>query len=104
MKQEYTMGKKHSLQWMLLGKRVSYLEKNQSGILCHTIPRWHRGKESACQHRDVRDTGSIPGSGRCAGIGNGNPLQYPCLENPIDRGPWWATVHGVAKRWTQLSD
>ena len=50
------------------------------------------------------DLGSIPGSGRSAGEGNGNPLQYYCLENPMDRGAWWATVHGVAKSWTRLSD
>ena len=43
------------------------------------------------------DPGSIPGSGRSPGEGNGNPFQYSCLENPIDRGDWWATVHGVAK-------
>ena len=52
------------------------------------------GKESAC---NAGDLGSIPGSGRFPGEGNGNPLQYPCLENPMDRGAWWATVHGVAR-------
>ena len=41
--------------------------------------------------------GSIPGSGRYSGEGNGNPLQYPCLESPTDRGAWWATVHGVSR-------
>ena len=46
----------------------------------------------------------IPGSGRSPGEGNGNPLQYSCLENPMDGGAWWATVHGVAKSRTQLSD
>ena len=46
---------------------------------------------------DVQDTGSISGSGRSPGKGNGNPLQYSCLENSMDRGTWWATVHGVAK-------
>ena len=46
---------------------------------------------------DVRGTGSIPESGRSPGGGNGNPLQYSCLENPMDRGASWATVHGVAK-------
>ena len=49
------------------------------------------------------DPGSIPGSGRSPG-GNGNPFQYSCLENPMDRGVWWAVVHGVAKSRTQLSD
>ena len=52
----------------------------------------------------VRDLGSIPGSGRSTGEGNGNPLQYSCLENPMDGGAWWATVHGVAKSRTRLSD
>ena len=47
--------------------------------------------------RDSRDTGSIPGSGRFSGGGNGNPFQYSCLKSPIDRGAWQATVHGVTK-------
>ena len=54
--------------------------------------------------RNVGDLGSIPGLGRSPGEGNGNPLQYSCLENPLDVGAWWATVHGVAKSWTRLSD
>ena len=52
----------------------------------------------------VGDLGSIPGSGRSSGEGNDNPLQYTCLENPMDRGAWRATVHGVAKSRTRLSD
>ena len=52
---------------------------------------------------DARDMGSIPGLGRSPGVGNGNPLQYSGLENPMDRGAWWATVHSIAKNWTQLS-
>ena len=52
---------------------------------------------------DIRDLGSIPGSGRSPGEGNGTPLQYSCLENPMDRGAWRATVHGVAESLTQLS-
>ena len=51
-------------------------------------------KASAC---NAWDLDSIPGLGRCPGEGNGNPLQYPCLENPMDRGAWWATVHGVVR-------
>ena len=51
-------------------------------------------KEFAC---NVEDPGSIPRLGRSAGEGNGNPLQYSCMENSMDRGAWWATVHGVAK-------
>ena len=57
------------------------------------------GKESAC---NAGDSGSIPESGRFAGEGIGNPLQYSCLENPMHRGAWWATVHRVAKSWTWL--
>ena len=49
---------------------------------------------------DTRDVGSIPGSGRVPGEENGNPLQYSCLGNPMDRGAWWATVHGVTKSQT----
>ena len=49
---------------------------------------------------DIKDMGSVIGSGRSPGGGNGNPLQYSFLENPMDRGAWWATVHGVAKTWT----
>ena len=49
---------------------------------------------------DGREAGSIPGSGRLPGEGNGNPLQYSCLENPVDSEVWWAMVHGVAKSWT----
>ena len=51
---------------------------------------------------DIRDRSSIPGSGRSPGGGHGNPLQYSCLENPMDRGAWWATVHKDCKSRTQL--
>ena len=54
-------------------------------------------KDSAC---NAEDSGLIPGLGRSSGEGNGNPLQYSCPENPIDRGAWQAIVHGVAKSWT----
>ena len=53
---------------------------------------------------NAEDVSSVPGSGRSPGIGNGNALQYSCLENSMDRGAWWATVHGVAKSQTRLSD
>ena len=58
------------------------------------FPSSSDGKASAC---NARDLGSIPGWRRSPGEGNGNPLQYSCLENPVDRGAWWLTVHGVAK-------
>ena len=55
------------------------------------------GKNMPASEGDIRDTGSIPGSGRFPGGGHGRPLQYFCLENPMDRGAWWAIVRGVAK-------
>ena len=60
----------------------------------HAPPGGSDSKESACSAGDL---GSIPGSGRSSGEGNGNPLQYSCLGNPMDRGAWWATVYGVTK-------
>ena len=51
---------------------------------------------------DIRDLSLIPGSGGSPGGGHGNPLQYSCLENPMGRGAWWATVHIVAKSWAEL--
>ena len=59
------------------------------------------GKESAC---NAGNSGSIPGSGICPGGGDDNPLQYSCLGNPMDKGAWQDTVHGVTKSWTQLSN
>ena len=62
------------------------------------------GKECDFNAGDARDAGSVPGWGRLPGGGNGTPLQYSCLENSIDKGAWWAIVHGVAKSNTRLSD
>ena len=62
------------------------------------FPGGSDGKELACNAGDV---GSIPGLGRSPGGGNGCPLQYSCLEESMDRGAWWATVHGVAKSQTR---
>ena len=60
------------------------------------------GSEVKASAWNAGDLGSIPGSGRSPGEGNGNPLQYSCLENPTDRRAWWAIVHKVTKSWTQL--
>ena len=65
------------------------------------LPGGSDDKESVC---NAGDPGSIPRLGRYPGEGNGNSLQYSCLENPVDRGAWWAKVHGVTKSRTQLSD
>ena len=67
----------------------------------YDFPGGSDGKVSAY---NAGDLGSIPGSGRSPGEGNGNPLLYSCLENPMDGGAWWATVHGVAKSQTRLSN
>ena len=71
-----------------------YLKNN-----IQSFPGGSEGKASAC---NVGDLGSIPGWERSAAEGNGNPLQYSCLENPMARGAWWATVQGVAKSQTRL--
>ena len=65
---------------------------------------WSIGSEVKASASNAGDPGSIPGLGRSPGEGNGNPLQYSCLENPMDGEAWWATVHGVAKSQTWLSD
>ena len=61
------------------------------------LPQWLSSKESAC---NAEDAGLIPGLGRSPGGQHGTPLQYSYLEYPMDRGAWWAPVHGVAKSWT----
>ena len=66
--------------------------KEEGGFPCSSV-----GKESACSAGDL---GLIAGLGRSPGEANGNQLQYPCLENQMDRGAWWVTVHGVTKSWT----
>ena len=71
-----------------------------AALIFYGLPWWCSGKESACNTGDV---GLIPGSGRSPGEGNGNPHQYSCLENSMDREAWWVTVHGVTKSQAQLS-
>ena len=78
----------------------------------HIMPFWgisqvsqwfKKKKKSPANAGDTRDAGSIPGSGRFPGVGNGNPPQYSFLENSMDTGAWWAPIHRIAKSWTQLS-
>ena len=70
------------------------------------FPQWlsskKKKKESTCNARTMGDAGLTPGLGRSPGEGNGNPLQYSCWQNPIDRGAWWVTVHRVVKSQAQL--
>ena len=68
-----------------------------SDVPSTVFPGGSDGKDSAC---NAGELSSIPRSGRSPGEGNGNPLHYSCLKNPMDRGAWWATVHGVAKSRT----
>ena len=72
-----------------IGCYLIWVLNRYMGSLLSRIPQWLSGKESAC---NAGDEGSVPGSGRSLGERNGNPLQYVCLGNPMDRGAWWATV------------
>ena len=72
------------------------------GPALNRLSQWLSSKESTCNTEDSGEVGSIPGPGISPGGGHGNPFQYSCLENPIDRGVWQSTVHGVAKSQTQL--
>ena len=76
-----------------------------SGYVRHSpgFPGGARGKEPACQCRRCKTRSFIPGSGRSPGGGHGNPLQYSCLGNPMDRGAWRATVHRIAESQTRLT-
>ena len=82
-------------------ERSSYLVHADNNVHLTGLgfPDGSNGKESAC---NAGDPGSVPGLGRSPREGNGNPLQYSCLENSMVRGAWWATVQGVTKSWTQL--
>ena len=77
------------ISWMFLCLHLKLASwSSQMGLVVKNLP---------AIAGDARDSGSIPGSGRCPGGGHGSPLQYFCLENPMDRGAWWATVHGVTE-------
>ena len=67
-------------------------------LYIYSLPGGSNGKDSACNAQ--QDPGSIPGSRRVPGEGNGSPLQYSCMENPMDRGTWWATVHRIVNSRT----
>ena len=80
---------------------VNRLAKNVSNIFrIRSLTDFSGGSDSKESDYNAEDMGSIPGSGKSPGQGNGNPLQYSCLESPRDRRAWRATVHGVTKSWT----
>ena len=86
------------------GVKVDSCPKEQLPTLQLLLGDFAGGSYGKASAYHAGDPGSIPGLGRSSGEGNGNPLQYSCLKNPMDRGVWWATVHGVAKSRTGLSD
>ena len=81
-------------QFLYLGRCIRLKRASQVALIVRNLP---------ANVGDLRDAGLIPGLGRCPGGMHGKPLQYSCLENPMDRGAWWASVHGVSKSWTRLS-
>ena len=98
------LGSSHSIQAVIYNESLEFNKKNKSACQHISIESFTGGshsKESAC---NAGDWGLIPELGRPPREGNGNPLQYPSLENPMDRRAWRAPVHGVAKSWTPLSD
>ena len=82
-------------------KRLTFFQSFYSGRFEPCFPGGSDGKESTC---NMDDLDLFPGSGRSPKKGNGHPFQYSCLGNPMDREAWWATVHGVTKTQTRLSD
>ena len=93
---------------LILTKVYTYIYKNKYNIYTYKyrqnigLPQWLSSKESTCNTGSAGAAVSIPGFGRSPGGGHGGPLQYSCLGNPMNRGPWQATVHGVTKSRTQL--
>ena len=88
------------LQWQVDSSSLSHQAEAQRPLLGSQMALVI--KNLSANAGDVRDTGSIPGSGKSPGGGNGDPLQYSCLENPINRGAWWATIHAVSKSQMRL--
>ena len=89
---------------MLANEVIRSASINQKAFVKYRLLGFPGSSDGKASAYNAGDLGLIPGSGRSPGEGNGNPLQYSCLENPMDQGAWWATVHGVAKSQTRLSD
>ena len=88
--------------WIILWLKSVEWHVLYVSMLGNGLPQWLSSKESDCNAGATGVMGSIPGSGRSPGEGHGNPLQYSCQENPMDRGAWLTTDHGVTKSWTRL--
>ena len=91
------------LAWRIPWTTVQGVTKSQTQLSSFHFLSMHMVKNPPANAGDTGDGGSVPGLGRSPGVGNGNPLQYSCPENPMDRGAWQATVHRVAKSQTCLS-
>ena len=91
------------LEWVSMSSSGIFPTQGANLYLCVVATSSGKQTHSEGQCRDIRDAGSIPGLGRSPAGRHGNPLQYSCLENPMDRGAWQATVHGAAKSQTRLS-
>ena len=91
-------------KWVKQGGRCKINVKNQLYFCIIAIEASHmaQDKESICNAGHTGDVGLIPGSGRYSGGGHSKPIQYSCLENPMGKRPWWATVHRITKSWTWL--
>ena len=90
--------------WMYVFCSPEYIPKSGTAGLYGVVQGFPGGSEVKASACNTGGLGLIPGLGRSPGEGNGIPLQYSCLENPMDGGAWWATVHGVAKSRTRLND
>ena len=101
-----SQGRKHTSRKKLTQNKLKTIKKSVIGWYLSIIRASNVVlvvKNPPATAGGIRDMDLIPGSGRSPGVGNGNPLQCSCLKNPMDRGAWWAAVHGVAKSWTQWS-
>ena len=92
------------MSWLVASGGHSVRASALASVLPMNSPEFPGGSNSKEPSCSLGDPGLIPGSGRSPGERNGNPSQYSCLENPMDRGAWQGTVHGVSKSWTWLSD
>ena len=86
-----------AIQYIIRSSSCASQLQKMKCIPLEGLPWQLSGRESTCNAGEARDMGLTPGLERSPGGGNGNPLQYSCLENPTDRGAWWAAVHGIAK-------
>ena len=102
---DYTAGEVTSLLFKMLSRLlIAFLPSSKHILISVYLMDFPDGSDGKASAYLAEDPGLIPGLGRSSGEGNGNPLQYSCLENPMNRGAWRATVHGITKSQTPLSD